>query len=1107
MKKLLLVLAVLCLTGTANAQWATQANISIGGGGGGGGGGITGAGAANQITYWTGAATVAGNAFLTTDPATGDLDRIKNVPYDWPAANAAGVLTNDGAGNLTWAAGGGFANTALSNLAAVAVNASLIAGADNAIDLGSAALRWRDIWAGNSIKVRNNTLDTLSLNAGANFDITSDVDLTINGVNLTLNATGGGTPILAFNGGQIIATATADIQLTPGATFNVAVGLDGTALLPSLTFGTVADPNTGVFHPAIDTLALSTNGTERSRWSSNGDVVFAGGTGADRFFWDQTNLAIQVGGVTYGFAGASYTTTILPGVIWSFDPVGNLGRLDIVGAPLNLQTDGTTAVTVSTATLLATFSADLALQLEPGNGAAVAPAGTGRFRYNGVTNTLQISNNTGAYVDIATGSGMAIGGTVTGGTQGSVLFIGAASVLAQDNANFFWDDSNNRLGLLTTTPGNTLDIRADGTAAAPVIALGAAADPNTGIFHPAADEIAISAGGSERIRFRLSSAVNGTPRISIPIGTLTGDGEWGVYETSTFLNGNTNAAYMFRVDGTGAGSGTGMQNVALFNNAGGYTGTARNIGVWGRNVNAQAAPAVGDLNNINGALGVFGSSDGASAGYNFGVAGLATGTSGAAFPNALYVGVYARAKGSIVQGTSIGVFSRGGHSGSGTTRIGGYFSNDPDSTPTFINGALIADSAYASEPIFIGRNGGTTRFTIAETGVVSIGIDGSAATTALTFGATADPNTGIFHPAADTLALSTAGTEAMRIISTGEIGVGNAITPASGVLIQATRVANATTRIDVANTQVGTAAAGLLSATSNIGAVTLTAFSSGFTTSESAIASAGRLESSSGLSAGLVLSVGNNGAPLLFYSNTGGTRTEKARMFSVGNWSFGGTTDLGQVTVDNGATAESILVLRDNGTTVGEMFDGGNISFGTTANLGSLAVDNGAVAEDILILRDNGTTVVSVIDGGDTGIGVTPTEKLSLKDHSAFAGSETQLTTGAVQTTDATQTNAVIITLSDTSVYWFEAHVIGRRTDVVGDRVHYLYTGLCYREGGGAVIEAQTNIVTQESAGAAAFDSAFTASGNAIRVTVQGEAAKTVNWTTTLRYQRVSGSA
>jgi hypothetical protein len=37
--------------------------------------------------------------------------------------------------------------------------------------------------------------------------------------------------------------------------------------------------------------------------------------------------------------------------------------------------------------------------------------------------------------------------TLTGGTTGSVLFVGAASVLQQANANFFWDNTNNRLGI------------------------------------------------------------------------------------------------------------------------------------------------------------------------------------------------------------------------------------------------------------------------------------------------------------------------------------------------------------------------------------------------------------------------------------------------------------------------------------------------------------------------------------------------------------------------------------------------------------------------------------------------------------------------------------
>jgi hypothetical protein len=55
-------------------------------------------------------------------------------------------------------------------------------------------------------------------------------------------------------------------------------------------------------------------------------------------------------------------------------------------------------------------------------------------------------------------AGMSIGGAITGATAGSVLFAGVAGVLAQDNANLFWDNTNNRLGIGTTTPAWPLHI-------------------------------------------------------------------------------------------------------------------------------------------------------------------------------------------------------------------------------------------------------------------------------------------------------------------------------------------------------------------------------------------------------------------------------------------------------------------------------------------------------------------------------------------------------------------------------------------------------------------------------------------------------------------------
>lgn len=43
-------------------------------------------------------------------------------------------------------------------------------------------------------------------------------------------------------------------------------------------------------------------------------------------------------------------------------------------------------------------------------------------------------------------------------TKGSVVFSGQAGVLAEDNINLFWDDANNRLGIGTSAPSVALDV-------------------------------------------------------------------------------------------------------------------------------------------------------------------------------------------------------------------------------------------------------------------------------------------------------------------------------------------------------------------------------------------------------------------------------------------------------------------------------------------------------------------------------------------------------------------------------------------------------------------------------------------------------------------------
>jgi hypothetical protein len=101
-------------------------------------------------------------------------------------------------------------------------------------------------------------------------------------------------------------------------------------------------------------------------------------------------------------------------------------------------------------------------------------ADTHRFQYNGTTH-LNIKNNGnviiqngGTFTDAGfrldvNGTARVQGNLTTNLTAGSVPFIGASGLLSQDNTNLFWDNTNKRLGVGTSTPGNPLVVRSPNT--------------------------------------------------------------------------------------------------------------------------------------------------------------------------------------------------------------------------------------------------------------------------------------------------------------------------------------------------------------------------------------------------------------------------------------------------------------------------------------------------------------------------------------------------------------------------------------------------------------------------------------------------------------------
>lgn len=116
-------------------------------------------------------------------------------------------------------------------------------------------------------------------------------------------------------------------------------------------------------------------------------------------------------------------------------------------SPASITTNGTFAVTLSGTALPV---------LNGGTGLTTTGASSTVLTTNGTTNAWQLlSLTSGVYGTLP----VANGGTNAGAfTLGSVVFAGSGGTYTQDNANFFWDATNHRLGIGTTTPEKLLQV-------------------------------------------------------------------------------------------------------------------------------------------------------------------------------------------------------------------------------------------------------------------------------------------------------------------------------------------------------------------------------------------------------------------------------------------------------------------------------------------------------------------------------------------------------------------------------------------------------------------------------------------------------------------------
>lgn len=146
-------------------------------------------------------------------------------------------------------------------------------------------------------------------------------------------------------------------------------------------------------------------------------------------------------------------------------------------------------------------------------------------------------------------------GTGTAFTAGSVIFAGVSGVYSQDNANLFWDDTNDRLGLGTAAPSYILSLSGN---AARTIGMERHTTANT-----AGNNLTVLAGGATS-----GATDKNGGNLVLSSGTATGTGSSNV----TFLTAAAGAAgttdrspaERARIDGSGrfllGQTGAGLQN-------------------------------------------------------------------------------------------------------------------------------------------------------------------------------------------------------------------------------------------------------------------------------------------------------------------------------------------------------------------------------------------------------------------------------------------------------------------------------------------------------------------------------------------------------------------
>jgi hypothetical protein len=317
----------------------------------------------------------------------------------------------------------------------------------------------------------------------------------------------------------------------------------GAAATPSITF--TGDPNTGIYSPGADQLAVATNGVQRINIEADGDINIDGGG----VFYDATNNRLAIGTTSPGDANANADDLVIKATgqgagITIFSDTNEFGNIyfgDDSSTPhrgrlrYDHSTDSLQFSTAATERLRITSAGLVGVGTSvPSNTLHVV--GTGRF-ING-SNPLIIATDGGdPYIYTESAAGLKLG---------------------TNSAARLTIDSSGRVGIGTSTVSTILNIRSnssddgilleknDGTGVARLFFDGTSSDARLDMFSGGAAKIQLKANGDSHFSGGRVGIGTTTPGATLDVAGSNGR----LY----LRDGSTNTAKIVALNAAGTGA-------------------------------------------------------------------------------------------------------------------------------------------------------------------------------------------------------------------------------------------------------------------------------------------------------------------------------------------------------------------------------------------------------------------------------------------------------------------------------------------------------------------------------------------------------------------------